>query len=209
MTAGCSAMRRLALLLFMTSLWPAIAAGTPSAEPEHDDEESDEIESIQVTTTRTRNLVRDEPIRVELVPEEEIEENLTIQPGNISTLLRELGGLNIQTTAPALGGASLQMRGLPGRHSLVLQDGLPLLGAETDGFGLLQTPPLDLARVEVIKGVGSALYGPSALGGVVNLVSRQPDSEPEVLLNGTTLGGADALAFLSGSPTSALGYTVT
>jgi len=209
MTAGCSAMRRLALLLFMTSLWPAIAAGTPSAKPEHDDEEPDEIESIQVTTTRTRNLVRDEPIRVELVPEEEIEENLTIQPGNISTLLRELGGLNIQTTAPALGGASLQMRGLPGRHSLVLQDGLPLLGAETDGFGLLQTPPLDLARVEVIKGVGSALYGPSALGGVVNLVSRQPDSEPEVLLNGTTLGGADALAFLSGSPTSALGYTVT
>jgi iron complex outermembrane receptor protein len=196
------------LSLFMASLLPAMAAATPPAAPEEADEES-ETESILVTATRTGNLVRDEPIRVEVVPEEEIEENLTIQPGNLSTLLSELAGLHIQSTAPALGGVSLQMRGLPGRHTLVLQDGLPLLGAQTDAFGLLQTPPLDLARVEVIKGVGSALYGPAALGGVLNLVSRQPDSEPEILLNRSSRGGTDALAFISGSPTSAWGYTVT
>ena len=193
----------------MAALLPVMAAGALPAEPENDEAESEEIESIQVTATRTGSLVRDEPIRVEVVPEEEVEENLTIQPGNISTLVRELGGLNLQTTAPALGGASLQMRGLPGRHSLVLQDGLPLLGAETDGFGLLQTPPLDLARVEVIKGVGSALYGPSALGGVLNLVSRRPESEPEILLNRSSRGGTDALAFAPGSLTPAWGYTIT
>src|SRR3982750_3790270 len=120
------------------------------AGPDTDDDEVDELESIQVTATRTGNLVRDEPIRVEVVPQEEIEENLTIQPGNLSTLLSELGGLRFQSVAPGLGGASLQMRGLPGRLTLVLQDGLPLLGNQTDAFGLLQTPPLDLARVEVI-----------------------------------------------------------
>lgn len=193
------------LMAFLLSMWPLVVAHAGS---EEEDAESDEIESIQVTGTRSGKLVRDEPIRVEVVPEEEIEENLTIQPGNLSSLLSELGGLYIQTTAPGLGGAKLQMRGLPGRHTLVLQDGLPLLGAQTDAFGLLQTPPLDLARVEVIKGVGSALYGGSALGGVLNLVSRTPDGEPEILLNRSSRGGTDALGFAAGSLTPALGYTV-
>jgi outer membrane receptor for ferrienterochelin and colicins len=197
------------LARFFVYLSLTLSLGIARADPENDDAESEEMESIQVTATRTGNLVRDEPIRVEVVPQEEIEENLTIQPGNLSTLLNELGGVHIQSSAPALGGASLQMRGLPGRHTLVLQDGLPLLGTQTNAFGLLQTPPLDLARVEVIKGVGSALYGPSALGGVLNLVSRQPDGEPEILLNRSSRGATDALGFVSSAPTPAFGYTIT
>ena len=196
-------------LRFISCVSLLLALSVASAGADADDDEEEELESIQVTATRTGNLVRDEPIRVEVVPQEEIEENLTIQPGNLSTLLSELGGLRIQSVAPGLGGASLQMRGMPGRHTLVLQDGLPLLGTQTDAFGLMQTPPLDLARVEVIKGVGSALYGPSALGGVLNLVSRQPDSEPEILLNRSSRGGTDALGFVSGVPTKAFGYTIT
>jgi iron complex outermembrane receptor protein len=59
---------------------------------------------------------------------------------------------------------------------------------------------MDLGGVEVIKGVASALYGGTALGGVVNLISRRPGEEPirELLLNQTTLGGTDAVAFLGG-----------
>lgn len=185
--------------LCLTTLPPAACA---------DEEEDESIDTIVVTGTRSGNLVRDEPIRVEVLPEEEIEENLTIQPGNLSTLLSELGGLHIQSTAPGLGGATLRMRGLSGRHTLVLQDGLPLLGAQTDAFGLLQTPPLDLARVEVIKGVGSALYGGSALGGVLNLASRAPGGESEMLLNRSSRGATDVVGFFSGPPLAGLGYTI-
>jgi len=173
-----------------------------------DDDESDEIDSMVVTATRIQNLVRDEPIRIEVLPQEEIEENLTVQPGNLSTLLPEFGGLHMQSTASSLGGVGLSMRGLPGRHTLVLQDGLPLLGTQTDAFGLLQVPPLDLGRVEVIKGASSALYGGTALGGTLNLVSRRPDGEPEILLNRSSHGGTDGVGFLSQSLTPTLGYTV-
>jgi outer membrane receptor for ferrienterochelin and colicins len=182
---------------------PSIAEKTDKADDEGD------VDTVVVTATRLNVMVRDEPIRVEVVPEEEIEENLTIQPGNLSTLLNELGGVRIQTTAPGLNGATLQMRGLSGRHTLVLQDGLPSLGAQTDAFGLLQTPPLDLGQVEVIKGVGSTLYGGSGLGGVLNLVSRRPGSEPEVLLNRTSRGGTDAIGFTTGALSPALGFTLT
>ncbi|MBV8805119.1 MAG: TonB-dependent receptor [Sinobacteraceae bacterium] len=149
-----------------------------------------------VTATRVPSLISNEPIRVEAVPAEEIEENLTVQPGNISTLLNELPSARIQTAAPGLGGVGLQLRGMPTRHTLVLTDGLPTLGAEPDDFGLLQTPPLDLERVELIKGAASALYGGSALGGVLNLVSKSPKEERAVLANVTSRGGRDLEAFL-------------
>ena len=172
-------------------------------------DESLESEVVVVTASRSGTVIGDQPIRVEAVPQEEIEENLTIQPGNLTTLLNELAGVRIESTAPGLGGATLQIRGLPGRLTQVLSDGLPLLGAELAAFGLLQTPPLDLKRVEVIKGVASALYGGSALGGVLNLVSSTPGGEPELLLNRTSRNGTDAVGFASGTLSPDWGYTLT
>ncbi len=172
-------------------------------------DESLESQVVVVTATRSGTVVGDQPVRVEAVPEEEIEENLTIQPGNLSTLLNELAGVRMESTAPGLGGATLQIRGLPGRLTQVLSDGLPLIGTEPAGFGLLQTPPLDLQRVEVIKGVASALYGGSALGGVLNLVSHRPGGEPELLINRTSRDGTDVVGFASGSLTPSWGYTLT
>jgi iron complex outermembrane receptor protein len=75
----------------------------------------------------------------------------------------------VQSTNPSLGGANVRIQGLRGRYSLILADGLPLYGGQAGGLGLLQIPPVDLGRVEVIKGTASALYGSSALGGVINL----------------------------------------
>ena len=167
------------------------------------------VEEIVVKATRTATLIRDEPLRVEAVPAEEIEENLTIQPGNLSSLLNELPGIRVQSAAPGLGGAGLQLRGMPTRHTLVLTDGLPLLGAEPDAFGILQTPPLDLARVEVIKGAASALYGGSALGGVLNLVSQTADTEPGILANVTSRGGSDLVGFLTDKVSSRWSGTLT
>jgi iron complex outermembrane receptor protein len=85
-----------------------------------------------------------------------------------------------------------------GRYTRVLSDGLPLFG-EVGGLGLLQIPPMDLAQVEVVKGVASALYGAGAMGGVINLLSRRPaaESEEHFLLNQSTRGATDAVAFLS------------
>ena len=191
-----------AFLMAPLGWWPV---GAQAAEAEKEEQAT---ESVVVFATRSEALVRDQPIRVEVLPEEEIEENLTMQPGNLTTLLNELGGVRIQSTAAGLGGATLQMRGLPGRHTLVLQDGLPLLGAQPDGFGLLQTPPLDLGRVEVIKGVASALYGSGGLGGVLNLMSRRPGGEPEILLNRTSRGGTDGVGFFSDELSPHWGYSV-
>jgi outer membrane receptor for ferrienterochelin and colicins len=164
-------------------------------------------EVTTVFATRSDTIVEDQPTRIETVPEEEIEENATTAPGNLSTLLAELAGVQVQTTSASLGAAALRLQGLPGRYTQVLLDGLPVFGEAPDGFGLLQVPPLDLAQVEVIKGTASALYGGRALGGVLNLVSRRPPGEADVMVSASSLGGADALAFVPGKIGDRWGYS--
>ena len=177
------------------------------------DADAVEVEQVTVRSTRSERRIEDQALRVEVLAEEEIEEKLLMTPGDISMMLNESGGMRVQNTSPSLGGANVRIQGLRGRYSLLLSDGLPLYGGQAGSLGLLQVPPMDLGQVEVIKGAASALYGSSALGGVINLISKQPGTGPhagparELLLNGTSLGGADALLFMSGRTSERLGYT--
>lgn len=169
-----------------------------------------EHEAIIVSSTRSDRRIEDEPLRVEVIGREEIEEKLLMTPGDISMLLNETAGLRVQSTSPSLGGAGVRIQGLRGRYTQILSDGLPLFGGQTGALGALQIPPMDLAQVEVIKGAASALYGASALGGVVNLLSRRPgdERERELLVNLSTLGGADLIGWASEQLSARWGYTL-
>lgn len=174
-------------------------------------EEGIEVEEeIIVTATRTGRLASDQATRVEVVAREEIEEKLLMTPGDIVMLLNETSGIRLQPTVPAMGAASVRVQGMPGRFTSVLTDGLPINGTQVASLGLLQIPPMDLQQVEVIKGSASALYGPSALGGVINLVTRRPTPghAGEGLVNITSRSGADALLWLSGPLRPGAGYTL-
>ena len=151
-----------------------------------------------VAATRTDKRLEDQPMRVEVLAREEIEEKMLMTPGDIVMMLNEMGGLRVQATSPSLGAASVRIQGMRGRYTRVLSDGLPLFG-EVGGLGLLQIPPMDLGQVEVIKGGASALYGAGAMGGIINLLSRRPDAAPqrEFLLNRSTRGATDAVTYLS------------
>lgn len=171
-----------------------------SQEQHHEDdhEHEEEIEKIIVQATRSGRIANEQPIRVELINREEIEEKAAMRPGNISMLVAETGGVRMQTTSPALGSANIRLQGLYGRYTQLLADGLPLYGNQASSIGLLQIPPTDLGRVEIIKGSASSLYGGSALGGVINLVSRRPSDEftGEMLLNATTRNGQDLTTYI-------------
>jgi len=166
-------------------------------------------EEIVVNAARSPTRIQDQPLRVEVIDREEIEEKALMTPGSVAMLIGETSGLRVQPTAPSLGAANVRIQGLRGRYSQMLADGLPLYGGQGDSFSLLQVPPLDLGQVEIIKGAASALYGASALGGVINLVSRRP-TEPgrEVLLNLTSLGGSDATVWFADTVRSQWTWTL-
>lgn len=177
------------------------ATAEASARESAEDEPVRLEDEITVTAGHSDRRIQDVPLRVEVVDREEIEEKALMTPGSVALLLAETTGLRIQTTAPSTGAANVRIQGLRGRYSLLLSDGLPLYGVDGGSLSLLQVPPLDLDQVEIIKGAASALYGPSALGGVVNLVSRQPgERERQVLLNASTQEAVDATTWVADPP---------
>ncbi|HEY0304182.1 MAG TPA: TonB-dependent receptor, partial [Longimicrobiales bacterium] len=156
-----------------------------------------EVEELVVTATRIERLAGNTPIRVEVLDEMEVDENTLMAPSGITMLLNETPGLRVQAASPTLGTGSVRILGLPGQYTAMLADGLPIYGGAASALGPLDISPVDLSRVEVIKGAASALYGGQALGGVINLISKQPTGRNEVLLNRRTLAVTDVASWLS------------
>ena len=177
------------------SLTLVLAAGSDTTITRILTERAEVIAPVFVSSTRTERRVEDEPLRVEVLSGEDVGEKTQMHPADLRVLLTEMSGVRIQGTSPSLGGASVRILGARGRYTQVLTDGLPWYGAQPGSFGLLQMPPLDLRQAEVIKGAASALYGPGALGGVLNLISRRPPDSSEVLTNANARGGVDVVAF--------------
>ncbi len=205
--------RRLATavaLLLLAAAPSAFADEAHRDEHDHHDEDAVELDAVIVESTRSGRRVSEEPIRVDVISREEIEEKLLMSPGNISMLVAETAGVRVQSTSPALGASNIRIQGLRGRYTQLLSDGLPLYGGQSSSIGLLQIPPTDLGRVEIIKGSASALYGPAALGGVINLITRRPrdEQEAEVLLNVTSRGGYDATAYTAAPLSEAWSYSL-
>src|SRR4026209_2117582 len=172
-------------------------AATRASRPSFRTASADGLNVHMIGKSATDKRLEDQPMRVEVLAAEEIEEKQLMTPGDIVMMLNEMGGLRVQATPPSLGAASVRVQGMRGRYTRFLSDGLPLFGADVGGLGLLQIPPSDLGQVEVIKGVASALYGAGALGGVVDLISKRPakDAARDALVNQTSRGGTDAVLF--------------
>ncbi len=156
-----------------------------------------EMGEVRVRATRVERLAGETPIRVEVVDEMEVDEKTLMSPSGIAMLLNETPGIRVLQAAPGLGTGSVRILGLPGQYTVMLADGLPLYGGSSSGLGPLDISPVDLQRVEIIKGAASALYGGQSLGGVIDLVSKPPTGKKEILLNRRMLGVSDAATWLS------------
>lgn len=161
-------------------------------------ETSDEtMEAVTISSTRSTRTIQNIPTRVELIGREELEEKGNMKPGDIRMMLNESTGIQTQQVSATSANSSIRIQGLDGRYTQMLKDGFPLYAGFSGALGLLQTPPLDLRQVEVIKGASSTLYGGGAIAGLVNLISKVPTEEKEwrFLVNGTSAGGLDLSGF--------------
>lgn len=159
--------------------------------------EGEELDEVMVSTTRSSRTISNIPTRIEVIAGEELDEKGNMKPGDIRMILNESTGIQTQQTSATSANASIRIQGLDGRYTQILKDGFPLFAGASSGLGLLQTPPLDLRQVEVIKGSASTLYGGGAIAGLVNLISKTPGEERELNfhLNGTSAGGLDLNGF--------------
>ncbi len=131
---------------------------------------SKRADDIVVTAERYVTAVQDVPVSVAVMKEEEL---LSRAPVAIDDALRWVPGVTVTESQVNIRGSSGYGRGV-GSRVLFLLDGMPLLAADNGDIKFDILPAMDISRIEVVKGAGSALYGSSALGGVINLITREP-----------------------------------
>lgn len=171
--------------------------------------QTEEMEEIILVSTRSSRTIADVPTRVEVIAGEELSEKGNMKPGDIRMLLNESTGIRTQQTSATSYNSSIRIQGLDGKYTQLLRDGFPMYSGFASGLSLMQIAPLDLKQVEVVKGSSSTLYGGGAISGLVNLISKTPEEEPELsfMLNTTSALGLDLSGFYT-NKTNKVGTTV-
>jgi outer membrane receptor for ferrienterochelin and colicins len=141
------------------------------------------MEEVLVTSSRTNSRIENIPTRVEVLGLEDLQEENGVKPGNILSLLGDVAGIQMQQVSASSGNTFARIQGLNGRYTQLLKDGMPLFGGLSGSFGILQIPPMDLKQIEIIKGSASTLYGGDAIGGIINLISKNPGFEEDFSLS--------------------------
>ncbi len=172
-------------------------------------EEAESLDEVVVQSTRTSRTISNTPTRIESIDVEELDEKSNMKPANVSMVLHESTGLQVQQTSATSGNASIRVQGLDGRYTQLLKDGYPNFGNFASGLSILEIPPLDLKQVEVIKGPASTLYGGGAIAGVVNFISKTPKEQGEYnfILNQSNIGQTNLGGYAS-QRKEKFGYTM-
>ena len=133
-----------------------------------------DMNPLVVTGTRTIKNRLDSPVTVDIVPTENFEiESAT----NLAEGLNMTTGVRVENNCQNCNFTQLRMNGLDGAYSRLLINGESSVSSLAGVYILEQLPASMIDRVEVVKGGGSALYGGSAVGGVVNVITRKPEIE--------------------------------
>jgi outer membrane receptor for ferrienterochelin and colicins len=145
-------------------------------------------ESVTVVSgSRVEEIQSLSPVKVDVVTKQQI---LDTGYERVSDLLAEVPGVVVRRTSSG-SVAGEQIDGIDSRQVLLLQDGLPIVGARGVKSGVInlnRQSTMRLDQVEVVKGAASTMFGSEAIGGVINQITRDPVSPLEI--NASVAGGS-------------------
>jgi outer membrane receptor for ferrienterochelin and colicins len=130
-----------------------------------------ELDGIVVSASRRPELLAAAPVATEVVTRQEI---AATGAADIAAVLTEQTGIVVAPGTPT--GVGVMLQGLGAERVLVLVDGQPYIGRLAGNLDLSRIPTASVERVEVVKGPQSTLYGSEAMGGVIQIVTRNPVS---------------------------------
>jgi outer membrane receptor for ferrienterochelin and colicins len=163
------------------------------------EEESLSLDEVVVSATRNETNKRETGIIVNVLSNKVFE---TVACSNMAETMNFQPGLRVENNCGNCGTTQLRINGLEGQYSQILLDSRPIFSSLAAVYGLEQLPVAMIERVEVIRGGGSALFGSNAIGGVVNIITKEPLRNSVTLSNTTNIlndGVADINSSLNGS----------
>lgn len=138
------------------------------------------LNEVTVTATRTPKLLKDAPVTTRVITTEDIQR---INAVTVQDLLEtELPGLEF--TREMDGQTSIHLQGMSGKYILFLIDGERMAGETLNNVDYNRLNASEIERIEIVKGTASALYGSNAIGGVVNIITKNADKPYSVNVYG-------------------------
>lgn len=137
------------------------------------EEDNIKLDEVVVTANRQATLRRYAPALVNVVDEKVFER---VGANNLAQGIIFQPGLRVENNCQNCGFNQVRINGLDGRYSQILIDSRPIISSLAGVYGLEMIPANMIERVEVVRGGGSALYGSSAIAGVVNVITKEPKS---------------------------------
>ena len=135
-------------------------------------------DQVIVTAGKREQSLAEVPLSVSVVDAASIRERNTV---SLDDALRYVPGVTLTGTQVNVRGSSGYSLGA-GSRVLMLLDGIPFLAGDTGEMNFETIPMEQVDRIEVVKGASSALYGSNALGGVVNIITKQIPAAPETVV---------------------------
>lgn len=129
------------------------------------------LDAIVVTGTKTQKRQTETPVIVNVINSQTLSQ---VEACTLSEGLKFQPGLRVETDCQTCNYTQLRINGLAGGYSQILINGRPIFSPLTGLYGLEQIPTNMIDRIEVVRGAGSSLYGSSAIGGTVNVITKIP-----------------------------------
>lgn len=127
------------------------------------------LDEVIVTATRTIRQLSSLPLPAQIISQKDIKRS---NSARLNEILNEQTGL---ITVPDFGGGEgIQMQGLDAEYTLILVDGVPLIGRLAGTLDISRITVGNIKQIEVVRGASSSLYGSEALGGVINIITETP-----------------------------------
>lgn len=166
-------LRKISTSILSAGLTLASTAQTAPTPPETASPKSDiiDLDPLVITGTRTAQRLSEAPVRTEIVGSTEID---AMQSRTLADAINYVPGVRVENNCQNCNFSQIRLLGLEGAYSQILIDGQPLVSSLASVYAVEQIPTSLLERIEIVKGGGSALYGPGSIGGIINLIPRTP-----------------------------------
>jgi iron complex outermembrane receptor protein len=174
-------------------LTPALAT---ASEGQGKEEGIATMEEVVVTATKTEEKRKDIANSVIIIDEEDINES---PADGVGRLLAGEAGIDWRTRGNYGGAAQeIRIRGMDSDETQVLVNGMNINSPSLGRANLCGVPLNNIARIEVVKGSGSLLYGSGAMAGTVNIITKRPERDRVILNAGAGYGSEDTYRITAG-----------
>jgi len=143
--------------------------------------DANSLDEVVVSGTLKPVSRLESPVPVEVYKPTYFKKNPT---ANIFEALQNVNGVRPQLNCNICNTGDIHINGLEGPYTLVLIDGMPIVSGLSTVYGLSGIPNSLLERIEIVKGPASSLYGSEAVGGLINIITKNPSSAPRFSVDG-------------------------